>query len=460
MNRSSPSRSPRQRRVAILLSVLTIGAFAQSPSGGVLVQPGTISFSCPSQAPTWQFCVSTDPDPTASQFWVYTLSQPTSSPVVDVPGVFTTPNVTYYWGYRISYNSWDVYQGSYAFTTSTTALLVPTQAQPAHNAGNNAPAGTLLTWNTVSGATGYDIEVSENSYFNLALQSYSVTSGATIQYSYVGTTCKEYWWRVRAKNASLTSAWSPGRRFYTQTAATTLSIKMALQGPLNTTTMIMNENPAGVPLTQPYTGLGVTDITNSSFSVTVPYLSSLQGNDKVVDWIYVELRNGITNAPLSKYALLLQRDGDVVGLANAAPSLVFPMKECKVSVRHKNHLGAMYSASVFPCDGPVTIDFTQTSTSIYGTAPTATVNTTRRALWMGDTNRDGAVKYTGAGNDRDPILLRVGSTTPNSVVSGIYSEDVNLDGVTKYTGANNDRDPVLLVIGSTTPNTVRVQQLP
>ena len=449
------------RAVAIILPLITARVFAQSPSGGVLVQPGTITFSSPSQSPTWQFCVSSSPDLTASQFWVYTLSQPSQSPIVDVPGVFTTAGLTYYWGYRVSYNSWDVYQGSYSFTTSTSALLVPQQSAPANNAGNCVPTGTLLTWGSVGSATGYDIEVSENSYFNLAVQPYSVSGGTTAQFNYVsGTTCKEYWWRVRSKNSTITSAWSPGRRFFTQTPATILNLKMALQGPLNTTTMLMNEPPSGsIPLSQPYTALGV-DITNGAAAVTQAFLNSLTGNDRVVDWVYVEMRNGVTNVPLAKYALLLQRDGDVIGSTNSAPSLVFPMKDCKISVRHRNHLGAMASVSVLPCAGAVTVDFTQTNTDIYGTEPTATVNTTRRALWCGDTNGDGSVKYTGASNDRDPILIKVGSTTPNSTVSGYFREDVNMENVTKYTGTGNDRDPILLVVGSTTPNVVRTQQLP
>lgn len=451
----------RQLSVLLILSLLSCGVFAQSPDGGVLVQPGTITFSSPSTAPTWEFCVSTSPDLTDSQSWVYLLSQPSTSFIVDVPGVFTAPNITYYWGYRTSYNSWDVYQGQYTFTTSTNALLVPTQLLPASNAGNNDPVNTPLTWNTVTGATGYDIQVAENSYFNLALQSYSVTSGSTTQYNYVGTTCKEYWWRVRAKNANITSAWSPGRRFYTLTPATTLNLKVALQGPLNTTTMIMNEGLVGqIPLLQPYTALGISDMTNPTATTTSAYLNGLTGNNRIVDWVYVELRHGTTNAPLRKYALLLQRDGDVVTNTGAVPSLVFPMKDCKVSVRHRNHLGAMTSANVSPCAGAITIDFTQTSTALYGTEPAAVVNTTRYALWMGDTSRDGAVKYTGAGNDRDPILIKVGSTTPNSTVNGYFPEDVNMDGVTKYTGSSNDRDPILLVVGSTTPNNVRVQQLP
>ncbi|MBP7516183.1 MAG: hypothetical protein KA791_16665 [Flavobacteriales bacterium] len=70
------------------------------------------------------------------------------------------------------------------------------------------------------------------------------------------------------------------------------------------------------------------------------------------------------------------------------------------------------------------------------------------------------MKYTGSGNDRDPILTTVGSTTPNNIANTYSTHDVNLNGQVKYTGSANDRDPILVNVGSTTPNNVRVQQLP
>jgi hypothetical protein len=82
------------------------------------------------------------------------------------------------------------------------------------------------------------------------------------------------------------------------------------------------------------------------------------------------------------------------------------------------------------------------------------------ALWNGDSQRDGVLGYTGAGNDRDPILVTVGGGTPNNTVAGYLQTDVNLNGAVSYTGANNDRDPVLVNVGSATPNNQRMEQLP
>ena len=100
------------------------------------------------------------------------------------------------------------------------------------------------------------------------------------------------------------------------------------------------------------------------------------------------------------------------------------------------------------------------TTSAYGIDARKDVNGVQ-LMWSGESVVDGPLKYTGAGNDRDPILVTVGSTTPNNVLPNAYSaHDVDLDGEVKYTGTGNDRDPILVNVGSTTPNNVRVQQLP
>jgi hypothetical protein len=82
------------------------------------------------------------------------------------------------------------------------------------------------------------------------------------------------------------------------------------------------------------------------------------------------------------------------------------------------------------------------------------------ALWMGDVNGDDAIRYTGAFNDRDPVLFVIGGTVPTNTVSGYLSEDVNLDGTVKYTGPFNDRDPILQNIGGSVPTNVKVGTLP
>jgi hypothetical protein len=105
------------------------------------------------------------------------------------------------------------------------------------------------------------------------------------------------------------------------------------------------------------------------------------------------------------------------------------------------------------------VDFTASATATFGTDARRNMNGVM-ALWAGDVNDDGVVKYTNTTNDRDPILVKIGGTVPTATTTGYWPEDVNLDGVVKYTGAANDRDPILANIGGVVPTNTRVQQLP
>ena len=49
---------------------------------------------------------------------------------------------------------------------------------------------------------------------------------------------------------------------------------------------------------------------------------------------------------------------------------------------------------------------------------------------------------------------------PTAVVNGYHPEDVNLNGQVKYAGAANDRDPILVNIGGTVPTATRSEQIP
>jgi len=105
------------------------------------------------------------------------------------------------------------------------------------------------------------------------------------------------------------------------------------------------------------------------------------------------------------------------------------------------------------------LDFTDPTTNTYGTEAQNQVNGVMR-MWSGDANSSGNIKYTGAANDRDNVLLEIGGSVPTAITTGYTSSDVNMDGVVKYTGQSNDRDLILLNIGGNVPTNIRVEQLP
>ncbi|HMU14790.1 MAG TPA: M36 family metallopeptidase [Flavobacteriales bacterium] len=242
-----------------------------------------------------------------------------------------------------------------------------------------------------------------------------------------------------------------------------LALRLMLDGPYEGNgKMATDLNDAGlVPATEPYTGLGFTRAGGSGEAL-LPSATANTGDSTIVDWVLVELRDAVTPSTIvATRAALLQRDGDVVDIDGRAPVPVpAPVADYRVALRHRNHLGAMTANSfTLSTTTPTAIDLTDPGLPVYGTDARKVAGGTA-LLWPGNGLRDGAVKYTGGSNDRDPILLQVGSTTPNATAPGYLPADINLDGTVKYTGGSNDRDRVLITVGSTTPNATRTEQLP
>jgi hypothetical protein len=243
-----------------------------------------------------------------------------------------------------------------------------------------------------------------------------------------------------------------------------LGIDMALEGPYDSGTGLMSDalRTAGlVPTTEPYSALGYAFVGGGGGEVASASVFTTTGNNAIVDWVVAELRNSATPSTIvASKAALLQRDGDVVGVDGTSPlTFTQPAGNYYVAVRHRNHLGCMTSAAIALSGSLVNVDFKQAGTATYGTSARKDVLGTQ-VLWAGDVTFNRQIKYTGSGNDRDPILTRIGGTVPTNTVNGYYSEDVNMTGEVKYTGATNDRDPILVNVGGTIPTNVRDEQLP
>lgn len=247
-----------------------------------------------------------------------------------------------------------------------------------------------------------------------------------------------------------------------------VSPKVFLEGPYNATTGVMSDAVRAaslVPNTQPYTGLGYTFTGTPGAGGTLGAgVLTVTGNNAIVDWMIVELRTTASPATVvASCAALVQRDGDVVALDGTSPvSIAIAAGTYHVALKHRNHLGAMSLNGVALSGTPATVNFAAAATAIYGTGARKSITGAFPAetLWAGDVTFNAEVKYTGGTNDRDPILVTVGSTTPNNTVNAYSTRDVNMDGTVKYTGSANDRDPILVNVGSTTPNNTRLQQLP
>ncbi len=209
-----------------------------------------------------------------------------------------------------------------------------------------------------------------------------------------------------------------------------------------------------LPLTEPYTAMSV-EVENSGMQMQ-PSLLQATGPAAIVDWVVLQLHaNDADHTVVARRAALVRADGQVVSLSGE-PQVTFQADVVgrRLSVRHRNHLPAMTQAPLSASG--LTIDFTQQSTALHGDDPTVNMGGLR-ALWPGDVNGDGRVRYTGTDNDRDPVLSTVGGQVATDVHVGYHPADVNMDGVVKYTGPGNDRDVILSTIGGSVPtNSVEV----
>jgi hypothetical protein len=242
-----------------------------------------------------------------------------------------------------------------------------------------------------------------------------------------------------------------------------------LGGAFDATTQRMSAtlNQQGlIPLNEPYTALGYPQVGGGGGeSTTTTVLNTNYPAGRVVDWVRLELRSFSDPSVLvaTRQALVLQ-NGTILSAAGIALNLFNVLHgNYYVAVRHRNHLGAMTGTPItvpFPGGGVWTYAFTNPSFTCFGTSP-RTIQGSVALLWPGNTLLDNMVKYTGSGNDRDPILSAIGGSVPTNTLTGQYRiEDVNLDGVVKYTGTNNDRDLILQTVGGTVPTAVRLEQVP
>ena len=276
---------------------------------------------------------------------------------------------------------------------------------------------------------------------------------------------------LHARTRGADGTWGPPMRSVVQvdalpTISLQLDLRVALQGCMGTGTLMSNalRTQGLVPLEEPYTALGLS-LGSAAGTATAPSVMNvvLPPGAAVVDWVLMELRPSYAPDQVAmRIPLLLRRGGTVSDASGAFPfTLSLPGGSYYVVVRHRNHLPICTAAPVELAEagGLVSIDLTATDYVTYGTNSTVLTGSLY-CMWAGDVNRNGSVMYTGAGNDRDPMLIAVGGSTPNNTTVGYRSEDINMDGVVKYTGAGNDRDALLLNVGGTSPNAARSAQLP
>ncbi len=234
----------------------------------------------------------------------------------------------------------------------------------------------------------------------------------------------------------------------------TVEVKAFLDGPYSGGVMSTALRAGGyIPVTQPFTP------SPWNYSGTESVAGIPIG---VVDWVLLELRTGTASGTkVATRAAFIKSNGSVVDL-DGTSAVSFPSVATGnyyVVLRHRNHLAVMSAAPVAINVNSAQYDFTTGLDKYYG-GDAKELTTGVYGLWAGDVTGNGQIKYSGGGNDRLPILTRIGGTDITATVSGYYTEDVNLNGQVKYSGANNDRLIILTNIGGTDITATKLTQVP
>jgi hypothetical protein len=166
-------------------------------------------------------------------------------------------------------------------------------------------------------------------------------------------------------------------------AGLSLRPKAFLQGPYSGGLMHDALRSAGlIPAASPYGG-GET---------VAPSVLAVTGNDAIVDWVKIELRDKNTPSTiLQTRGALLQRDGDVVGTDGTSPVFFnnVATDQYYVAIRHRNHLGAMTATAPSLAESIVTINYSAGLT--YGTNAQKEVASGIFGLWACDADASGVV---------------------------------------------------------------------
>lgn len=181
-----------------------------------------------------------------------------------------------------------------------------------------------------------------------------------------------------------------------------------------------------IPLIEPYTGLGYSFIGGGGGEAIDTTVLLITGNNAIVDWIVVELRDKSDHTiVLKSRAALLQKDGDIVDIDGISPLALTGVSSDNyfVAVNHRNHLDIMSANSVPLTIGSSNYDFTTSSSATFGgTNGIADLSGGFFGLYSGDVNGNGQVQNT------DATAL-----TPNIGSSGYSSSDLDMNGQVQNT---------------------------
>lgn len=239
-----------------------------------------------------------------------------------------------------------------------------------------------------------------------------------------------------------------------------LWIKIFLQGAYDVESGLMYDSlrrKGYIPLIEPYSKMGERPNTFYARN-TIDGLEKIEqevlsdkGENSIVDWVFLELRNKDNPAKIeTTRAALLQRNGKVVDVDGVSPvNFRNSPDSFYLSIRHRNHLGIMSKNKLTPAS--IGIDFTNPETAVFGNLAMYN-NQEVMLLWGGNADSNEFLAFSGGGTtlpDTDYVFFDV-LTDPanihfryNHITKGYYSGDTNMDGEVRYQGIGNDKEELI-----------------
>lgn len=152
------------------------------------------------------------------------------------------------------------------------------------------------------------------------------------------------------------------------------------------------------PTSDPYSiaplNTGFAHVSNPTVATTTPLVLGTTGNNAIVDWVFLELREGTSGATTvaQTRAALLQKDGDVVDVDGVSPVSFFGLPQSKyVAIRHRNHIGFRTDNLISLSPAATSLNFANNTTPAYGTFPHSQIGTNVYTMNGGDANYDGSI---------------------------------------------------------------------
>ena len=273
-------------------------------------------------------------------------------------------------------------------------------------------------------------------YFSVqdnALENLYIKNGNNTNVSFFRTYGNPDLYCIEVDNSAYSTAnWTDvsGQVNFSEDCALKLAPKVFLQGaasnPIVGEELLMRDDLRTtnyMPLTSPFRDAVTCD---ASVLTTI-------GNDAIVDWVWVELRDAMDDTiTIIGQSALLQRDGDVVGLDGVSPLGFRSLHtDYHVMIKHQSHLGIVSSTTMHLDQVVTNLDMMTASSTVKGGGnAVAVLPNGLYAMYCGDFDNNGQVQNT----DVSSVRLLIGG-------SGYSKADMDMNGQIQNTDINNIINP-------------------